>query len=57
MDSLYLQQNIWDGIIPNVILLYGSLTMYRIQANLSADSCKQEYHPQCLNKFSIGKEQ
>lgn len=48
INTLSLKQNIWDGILPEVVLLYWFLTMYKIQPNMSADSRKQKYQPQCL---------
>lgn len=57
MDTLYVQQNIWNGIIPKLTLLYWPFIMYEFQPNLNADSHNQEYHPHCFNKFSIGSGQ
>lgn len=56
MDSLYLYQNTWDGIIHKVILLYGSCYNVENSSKPEGWPCKQEYHTQYLSKFSTDRE-
>lgn len=45
MDTLYLQQNIWDEIMPKIILLHWSLQCIKFNQIWGLIPAKQEYDP------------